>query len=794
MNSRISMIGFLVSILFLAMPVLGAVDLEISELTATPDIAIPNDVITISMQVENLGNTSVTNALLTYSITKDGVVILEGNKTNVALGAYDKRPENFLWTPTEVGSYSVVAKIEGSGDVDSTNNQRATAIAVNADIEINLQYVTAVVLVDEYGQTLSPIVINGFITENGLGTDDGALVYIDGTLVDFANADANNGGYFESSIDGYFEQAGTYRATVAVSRNDGTYVADYREFTVRLAEDDEDEDEDEENEDKDDYIVDIEIEPNRLMVEAGNRDEYIIGVENLGGKKDTYEIDVNAGNDIDHMFTLEKSKVTLEPGEKTYISLLVDVDWDAASRSYPLIVKADGNADDIDRADFTVVERPNTYDLDIGRVTVSPDIVQADDVQSIAVSAAVTFRDISEREGTYVKVQVYVDGTPLDSQDVYMAADSTKKATFYIDVEDAPIDGNAGTYDVYMYASADKESDRSPTSTLVVDEAGEVKLTLKEGSVNTTTNGTIMLDVAIANTDNSDHTFTVSAENLGMTFVPNTIEVDEGETKQVQLKATVDSYEAPGDYTVTIMIADGAMRDTERVAVHVSEIETASAGTGATTGLLVGTSGGWLALLLAMALIGVLAGYYFYSKQDEDVVKHEGEGSENDAGAAAIAEALVAENKKPEKRPLMQRIKGAIKKDWTMHDVERTLNHPHILTNEFHQHYNEAQKLKAGVEGRPVDNIAYSYPQNYGGYRPSNVDVNAVSDYTDVLLNEFHSTLEDAKSLKGELHQTVDAINGKVVRAARMDQAVRPAKTTQPEYDAFGNLILPEDE
>ena len=226
-----------------------------------------------------------------------------------------------------------------------------------------------------------------------------------------------------------------------------------------------------------DYEADVSVTPKSLTVDAGESLQYVVTVQNIGKKIDTYELDVSANSKIRNWFTFKTSKVTLNPGEKKDIILFVDVPDGASSKSYPVYVVADGNGVDIEKTSLTVVPREAFFDVMIGKVTLTETKVSNDIGKTITLSAPITFVDLSGGAGESISVKLYVSGRAVGTQSVFIPSGETKDVTLTFNTNSAPISAAAGTYDVYVTASVSDEIERSGAKQLTVLEAGAIMLT-----------------------------------------------------------------------------------------------------------------------------------------------------------------------------------------------------------------------------------------------------------------------------------------------------------------------------
>ena len=72
MKTKLLSVGIVVFFLLLAMPAFAAVDLNLASVGTTPADVQPNEVVTITIGIENLGSTTVSDATLAYIVKKDG--------------------------------------------------------------------------------------------------------------------------------------------------------------------------------------------------------------------------------------------------------------------------------------------------------------------------------------------------------------------------------------------------------------------------------------------------------------------------------------------------------------------------------------------------------------------------------------------------------------------------------------------------------------------------------------------------------------------------------------------------
>jgi hypothetical protein len=275
-----------------------------------------------------------------------------------------------------------------------------------------------------------------------------------------------------------------------------------------------------------------------------------------------------------------------------------------------------------------------------------------------------------------------------------------------------------------------------------------------------------------------------------MDVKPSKVTVASGESKIIRLNATVADI-SPGNYTAKIVAKNEDIDGYDMLDMHISEVAEGSGMTGAGTGLITAAKGGWLALLLLAAIMAVLFGYYYYSKQDEEVVEHEGEEKkpENDDSASAMKQALFLRNlRKEPAKP-----KGPVTAEWTIHDAERVLKHPHILTSEFHQNFDEATGIKYELDGATPFDQNRIQKQEFGAKAAPSVDVNRVAIETDAMVADFNQTLDEIHTLKSGMRTAEAEVNGKLASASGMeDYAFERPGQKQVEYDAFGNIVSQE--
>ncbi len=472
-----------------------------------------------------------------------------------------------------------------------------------------------------------------------------------------------------------------------------------------------------------DHAVDIELSPQKLDIESGEADQFIATVRNFGSKTDTYKLNVLASSKIRSWFRFERSSIVLAPGEEQQLKVFVDVPVEAQSQSYPVSVEADGVAIDIDRGSLSVIRSPSSFDVEVGKATVSPNQFPAGTAMSVAVKASVSFADLKgESSGENVLTRLYVNGQSIGTQNVFVPSGETKQVTFNIDTGADPINTEAGVYNIYIVASAGDDVDRGEQGVLTLVEPGAATITyISTKEFNTTANSEVALSFTIKNEDLKDNTYALSAEGSGalsgkVTITPESAAVPKGEARSqdvklkianaqngsytVTLKATAEGYSAEKGIIVNI---NGGQVPEVQLSTNVSTSEVKDEG-GPTGNILIGT-GGVLAALIGALLLAFL--YLQYYRQGKPFPFFGKNPTLSEGGEAAVAEAVKKEEapKVPsgKEKPLIwtgaepqstmakqEKAKG----QWSAEEAEKTLLNLESIRDSFKKTAEEAGKVK----------------------------------------------------------------------------------------------------
>ncbi|HIJ99138.1 TPA: hypothetical protein H1005_04285, partial [archaeon] len=395
---------------------------------------------------------------------------------------------------------------------------------------------------------------------------------------------------------------------------------------------------------KPDYAVDVEIAPQGLSLEAEDSGQYVVTVENVGLKTDTYELNVLTSAKIASWFRLEKSKITLATGEKQQIKLFVDAPEDAPSKSYPVTIEADGVAIDLDRASLTTVRKVSGFDVEVGKASVSPQKVPSEPSRGVAVKGMVSFFDLTgESAGESVFVRLYVNGQQVESQSVFIPSGDSKQVSFTLDTENDPVSSEPGVYDVYLVGSVGQEVDRGASATLTLVQPGAAVITgITPVDLNTSANKDVSLTLTIKNTDLQDNTYVITADSIGglagrVDVSPGLMSVAKSETRTQELKLSIGN--APDDsYPVTIRIGTIGTTAEKTVTVNVKGGQIAepviptggnqTGGGGVPTGFISLTVGGIFAAIVGAMLLAFLYAQYYKTRKLEEIAKEPVEGAE----------------------------------------------------------------------------------------------------------------------------------------------------------------------
>lgn len=467
-----------------------------------------------------------------------------------------------------------------------------------------------------------------------------------------------------------------------------------------------------------DYAVDLSVAPKTLTVDAGESGQYVVTVQNIGKKVDTYELDVNVPSKTRNWYTFKTPKVTLNPGEQKDIILFVDVPDSITAKSYPVYVVADGNGVDIERVSLTVIPRSTFLDVMVGKVTLNEVKVSNDPGKTLVASVPVTFIDLSgESAGETVTAKLYVNSRIVGTQNIYIPSGETKDVTLAFSTNAAPISAASGTYNVYVTAGVGEEVDRSEAAALTVVEAGAVKLTeTTPTEFNTSSNKNVTLKLTAVNSDIKDVTYTISAEGRDalegkVKAYPASITV-KAENKRTQEVNVEIGNVVDGTYDVTLKVASDKKSDTAILTVNVkggyiAETKEGSALGALGSGLITFGVGGTLAAILGAVLLAFIFAYYYHTKGElnlpflKKLMPSEG-------GDAAMAEAIKKEvEKKPEQRPKegsltwesfdFDRLKAITENkvgQWHPKEAENVLLNLSGIKEEFKETVKEAGKLK----------------------------------------------------------------------------------------------------
>ncbi len=850
-------------ILLIALPALAAAapDVTVTGVTVWPPQPRVNQPAVVIATVQNVGDATASGTWANFAITAGSITYTSQNATGMALDPNDVRQVSILWTPVTTGTHTLTVTAGNPADANTANDVLSTTanVAATGTIAIRNFFVTPTLLVDGNGCTsLSPLYASGFVTEDGFGTNDRVLVYVDNVLKDSVRASALQGGLFQSSMSTLcFDQPGDHTVRADVDRggsvlatasgtvnalftlpngdrtiprfpnlvdiegmprilrlgagefseyvlsieNLGTSTDTYNikvtssatvdtwldletnivtvepgqikyvslfadvprdapdgSYPVNVIAEGRSTDIDRlylvtQNQQmppgtpgvQPDYSVDIELNPVKLDVDAGESGQYVATVKNIGKKTDTYDLTTLVSSKTRSWFRFERDRITLAPGEQQQIKVFVDVPEEAAAKSYPVSVEADGAALDIDRGSLTVIRAASGFDVEVGKTGVSPSTIPSGRGQGIAVKASVSFVDLTrESPGENVLVRLYVDGQSVQRQTVFIPSGESKQVSFTLDSGDSPINAEPGTYHVYMVASVGNEIDRGEGGTLTLVEPGASVITGVGGSggstqtttFNTTANSDVGLTLTVKNADLKDNTYTISAEGSGalngkVSIEPTELSVPEGEVRSSDFVLKVGNVK-DGMYTVTIKAKAGDAVAEKSITVNVKggqqqeTIITTSDRRGNQPefgpGLISAETGGVLAAIVAAVLISIFVLGYYHTGHPLGLIRKKPE----DGGEGAMEEVVQKEQPKPAKaeapkpkaeKPMVwqgaepsttfakrEKPKG----EWPAHEAEKVLLNLENIRDQFKKTAEEAGKVKEKlsiVAGETVDTL-----------------------------------------------------------------------------------------
>ena len=514
-----------------------------------------------------------------------------------------------------------------------------------------------------------------------------------------------------------------------------------------------------------DYAVDVSVAPKTLSIDAGDSNQYIVTVQNVGKKVDTYDLSVNTNSKAVNWFTFKTPKVTLNPGEQKDILLYVDIPDSIGAKSYPVYVVADGNGVDIERASLTVIPRATFIDVTVGKLTVSDTKVSNDIGKTLAVSAPVSLIDISgESSGETVTARLYVSGRTVGTQNIFIPSGETKDVTFNFNTNGAPIYAKAGTYNIYVTADFEGEVDKSEVAGLEVAEAGAVKLIeVRPTDFNASANKNITIKLTVANNDVKDNTYTVTGDGTGdlagkVIVYPSTMIVKAGETKTQEFAVEVGNV-VDETYGITLKAASDKRSDSTLLSVNVKGGYVAPKDEKAFgAGLLIFSTGGTIAAIVGALLVAFILAYYYHTRGTIDIPlfrKLKALGGSN--GDKAMAEALKKEvEKKPEAHG---KPKGSLV--WESMDFDRLKSFAEDKSGEWHP--------------RDAENVLL----NLQGIR-----------------DEFKNTVADAKNIKQKLLKGAEHSTGTIsekisyIKGAGKQTSHAAQKQTKKTGDSFVDKVV----
>ena len=445
----------------LAVGVSGALaqpDLGITQLQVSPSLANPGEPITVNIQVTNVGVDTASGANISADVTNSGTTVITHNFDGIALDPGETQTFSFTWTPYVTGTYNVEAGVSVINDSNSANDNTSTTVTVTTNpgaVIISDFFATPQLFADPSGCLMQPLVVSGFVKENGVGTSDRVYIYVDNQLKTFVQADPSNNGYFRASIAGAcFDHAGTYTVRADVDRGNGVLATASQDSVVSF------------NPIENGtpgivpgglYAVDIQVTPFNLNVETGDSDQYLIRIKNLGNQPDTYFLTIQATDSkVNRWTSLTGDKVELQPGEVAYAYMNVEIPEDADLGKYSIFVRANGISQDVDRVILNVVAGKNygnggsglNYAVDLAIIPQKLNIEAGK-----SGSYAVKIKNLGNLADTY-KLKVITDGEiqdwiELETKNITVNPGKTK----YVDlVVNAPDGAASRSYPITVLA------------------------------------------------------------------------------------------------------------------------------------------------------------------------------------------------------------------------------------------------------------------------------------------------------------------------------------------------------
>jgi len=452
-----------------------------------------------------------------------------------------------------------------------------------------------------------------------------------------------------------------------------------------------------------DYDVELSVSPTSLSVKAGDSNTYLVTIKNTGTQNDEYDLDLFADSGVSGWFTLDKRSVEISAGGKKIISLDVSVPWDEVTQTYPVRLKAEsGDTVTISRFDLKTIERTNLLDVEISDPVVSPKEISQAYLGSIDISSSVYFKNHDSNAGSYLELKLYVNNEKVDTKNMYFSSGQTRTVEFSLAPQMYPISSKAGSYEVHLQGKADKETDKSLSTTFKVLESEDVKLTLSPTKFATTTNGTVSMSLRLENTGFVDTTYTLAVDSpVIIDLEPSEVELEFGESKIVTVTGTL--LNAPsGNYTAKLYVESDDVSEYIPIEITVKSTADATAGTGGLTGfVLFESTTGKAALLIGLLFVVAIAGYYLSSKKETILGPlkkggaEEGEVSEDVPPEPPSAEEIIP----PEEEHSLE---AEISKD----EAAEVLENLDEIRSSFEKDISEVKGIKtelAGGEKKPAE-------------------------------------------------------------------------------------------
>ncbi len=356
----VSLFSF-VLVLFLAPAVFAAPDLGMTQLQASPVTVNPGETVDVTIEVTNVGTNTSSGANVSAVVSYSGSTVLIEDFNGYALDPGESQSFSFSWTPYNTGDYDIEVTVSAPNDSNSANDVATTTITSTTSsgaVLISDFYATETLFADNTGCLMQPLVVSGFVREDGEGTDDRVYIYMDGQLLTFDETNPSNDGYFRVSLpDLCFEDDGTYTVRADVDRGSGAIATASQDVELNfnplgngsggsVADGF--------------YAVDLEATPYTLNVRTGENDKYLLRMKNLGDEEDEYFIEIEAlDSQVDRWVSLSGSHVVLEPGEVSYAHMIVELPEDAMLGKYPIQIRINGVAQDVDRVYLNVLQGEN---------------------------------------------------------------------------------------------------------------------------------------------------------------------------------------------------------------------------------------------------------------------------------------------------------------------------------------------------------------------------------------------------------------------------------------------------